>query len=257
VFNKMGGGAYLEQNFNKAYYRFSISRCDDYFYILLICPKPPMHYDPSRHKRQSLRLKGYDYSQAGLYFITICVQNRDLLFGEIVNGEMQLNGAGKMVQSEWEKIPQRSGNVDLHEFIVMPNHFHGVLQIVGAPLVGALAEGLTTQDIEPNDPIIPDNVDSQIEPSSIDDAGRQGIGAPTRGAPTGAILGDIIGVFKSLTTVGYIKGIKNLNWEPFDGKLWQRNFYEHIIRDERAYENISHYIRCNAANWRDDKFYKA
>ena len=97
-----------------------------------------MKYNPDIHKRKTIRLKGYDYSQAGLYFITICVQNRECLFGRIENDEMVLNDAGKMVQHEWEILPERFKNIELHEFIVMPNHFHGILGIVvGATLVVA------------------------------------------------------------------------------------------------------------------------
>ncbi len=96
-----------------------------------------MKYDPAIHKRRSIRLTGYDYSQSGLYFITNCVLNRDLLFGKIENGEMILNAAGRMIQTEWEKLPQRFTNFQLHEFVVMPNHFHGILEIVGATLVVA------------------------------------------------------------------------------------------------------------------------
>jgi hypothetical protein len=97
-----------------------------------------MSYNPEIHKRKSIRLKGYDYAQAGLYFITICVQNRECLFGHIENDEMILNDAGKMVQHEWEILPERFQNMELHEFVVMPNHFHGILEIVvGATLVVA------------------------------------------------------------------------------------------------------------------------
>ena len=84
-------------------------------------------YNPNKHHRKSIRLKGHDYSQAGLYFITICVQDRACLFGKVVNGEMKLNDAGVMVKNEWLKLPQRFPNIQLHEFVVMPNHIHGIL----------------------------------------------------------------------------------------------------------------------------------
>ena len=179
-------------------------------------------YDPNIHHRRSIRLKGYDYAQAGLYFITICVQNRENLFGEIVPNErgdhkgsppqMILNDAGKMIETEWINLKKRYENIELHEFITMPNHFHGILEIV--------------------------------------------VGAATRAAPTAApTVGDMMGAFKSISTVEYIRGVKNLNWRPFNGKLWQRDYYEHIIRDERAYENISNYIVNNPAKWAADKFY--
>ena len=92
-------------------------------------------------RRKSIRLKGYDYSQAGLYFITICCQDRACLFGDVVDGKMILNEAGTMIKTEWLKLPERFKNIELHEYAIMPNHFHGILEIieatVGAPLVGA------------------------------------------------------------------------------------------------------------------------
>jgi hypothetical protein len=106
-----------------------------------------MTNNPSEHHRRSIRMKGYDYSRAGLYFITICVQNRECLFGEIVrtslvdaknmDAKMLLNDAGKMVRSEWIKLQERFTNIALHEYIVMPNHFHAILEIVGATLAVA------------------------------------------------------------------------------------------------------------------------
>jgi len=88
-------------------------------------------YNPKIHHRRSIRLRGYDYSQAGAYFITICTQNRLHLFGEIVNGKMILNGAGKMVEQTWNEIPVFYDGLGVNEYVVMPNHFHGVI-VVGA-----------------------------------------------------------------------------------------------------------------------------
>jgi REP element-mobilizing transposase RayT len=81
------------------------------------------HYNPNIHHRHSIRLKGYDYSQAGFYFITICVHDRECLFGEIEINKMVLNNAGNMVETEWLKIPGRFPNVQLHQYVVMPNHY--------------------------------------------------------------------------------------------------------------------------------------
>lgn len=192
-----------------------------------------MPYDPNKHHRKSIRLKGYDYSKAGLYFITICVQNRKCLFGEIIEGEMILNDPGKMVYNEWIKIAERFTNIHLHEFIVMPNHFHAIMEIVGATLVVA---------------------QNTVDQNGIDDleTGQpQGI-APTTKPKT---VGDIAGGFQSIVTVEYIRGVKQLGWQPFNGKLWQRNYYEHIIRNELSYHRISNYIINNPKNWKDDKFH--
>jgi REP element-mobilizing transposase RayT len=194
-------------------------------------------YDPNIHHRRSIRLKGYDYSQAGLYFITICTQNRECLFGHITNGEMILNDAGKMVETEWLNLKTRFPNIELHEYVVMPNHFHGILEIVGAALVAAQSAQSAL--------VAAQSAQSQTEK---DKGQPQGI-APTK------TVGDMMDAFKSITTVEYIRGVKNSGWQPFDGKLWQRNYYEHIIRNEKSYETISEYILNNPAKWQDDKFY--
>jgi len=100
-----------------------------------------MPYNPHIHHRRSIRLKGYDYAQAGLYFITICCQDRACLFGEITDGLMVCNDAGTMVENEWLKLPTRFTNIQLHEYIVMPNHFHAILEIVWATLDVAPVRG--------------------------------------------------------------------------------------------------------------------
>jgi putative transposase len=197
-------------------------------------------YNPNIHHRKSIRLKGYDYAQAGLYFITICVQNRECLFGNITVGanpcgrpnddknrpEMILNDAGKMIEREWLNLKNRFHNIKLHEYITMPNHFHGILEITVR----------ATPVVTPND----DNKKGQ----------------PLVVAPTDKTVGDMMDAFKSITTVEYIRGVKNLDWKPFNGKLWQRNYYEHIIRNEKSYQTISNYIINNCAKWKEDKFYK-
>ncbi|MCG2753419.1 MAG: hypothetical protein L6301_16415 [Desulfobacteraceae bacterium] len=145
---------------------------------------------------------------------------------------MILNDAGNMVQRQWMALPHRFQNIQLHECIVMPNHFHG---IVGVPLVGTRKDA-PTQDLEmAYDPTTPKN------------------GQPQGGAHI--TLGDIVGAFKCITTHEYIRGVKTENWPQFSQKLWQRNYYEHIIRDEKSYLEISEYIQTNPAKWQDDKYF--
>lgn len=91
-----------------------------------------MQFDPEKHHRQSIRLRGYDYSQTGAYFITICTHERQSVFGDIVDGNMMLNAAGAMVDMVWQEIPQNYPDIALGEYIIMPNHFHGVVKLVGA-----------------------------------------------------------------------------------------------------------------------------
>jgi len=169
-------------------------------------------------RRRSIRLKDYDYSSVGAYFITACTQNRQCLFGEIKNGETISNEAGRMVQSVWDKLPNRFPTTEPDECVVMPNHIHGIIVLVGAPLVGA-----------------------QIEK----DEKRVG----TRPTPT---LGDVIGAFKSITTNEYILGVNGKGWPPFSNRLWQRNYYENIIRNEQALNKIREYIAANPLQWEFD-----
>ncbi len=249
-----------------------------------------MKFNPNIHHRRSIRLKGYDYSQAGLYFITICCQNMAHLFGRIVNDEMELNDAGKMVEEQWLALTERFTNIALHEFIVMPNHFHSILEIVqasllseqnkghniangiaGSPLVGAqdlklnIAKEIVGAPLvgaqnkeQPQEIAQNDKSTQQGQPQGIapTDSTTTPLTMPPLTIPKNKTIGDMMDAYKSITTVEYIRGVKNLGWQPFNKKVWQRDYYEHIIRDERAYINISNYIINNPANWKGDKFYK-
>ena len=197
-----------------------------------------MPYNPQIHHRKSIRLKGYDYAQAGLYFITICCQNHISYFGHIQNGEMILNDAGKMIETEWLNLKNRFPNIQLHEFVTMPNHFHGILEIVGVPLGDAQNINLQNVDAQ-NEMVLNEMVLNGKEK-----------GRPQGHAPT---VGDMMDAFKSITTVEYIRGVKQNDWAPFNRKLWQRNYWEHIIRDENSHQKISDYIINNPQNWEKDK----
>lgn len=161
-----------------------------------------------RHHRRSIRLPGYDYSSDGAYFVTICTKNREQLFGKIEDGEVRLNDVGESVEHVWLGLPKRYQNIETDEYAVMPNHFHGIVWING---VGAPLAGAR---------------------------------AGTRPAPT---LGDVIGGFKSLSTVGYVK--QSIHNPP---KLWQRNYFERVIRDDAELDRIRRYILDNPANWATD-----
>ncbi|GHV15623.1 hypothetical protein AGMMS49938_14300 [Fibrobacterales bacterium] len=175
------------------------------------------------YNRCSIRLSNYDYSQNGLYYITICVQNREYLFGEITNGEMILNDAGQIVETVLNELPQHYSNVQLDAFIVMPNHIHCIIAIVGAGFKPA-----------------------QNETANI---GRTGF----KPAPTGSKsrihgLPEIVRGLKTFSA-RKINALHNTMGE----KLWQLNYYEHIIRDEKSYQTISEYIVNNPANWQNDE----
>lgn len=179
-------------------------------------------YNPKLHHRRSIRLKGYDYSKAGLYFITICVQNRLHLFGHIENAIMHSNDVGLMIGNEWLALCDRYPNIALHEWVIMPNHFHAILEILD---------------------------DVQMSPV-LDDTQNNHKDTPPHKNPT---LGQMLGAFKSITTVEYIKGVKEHNWLPFDNKLWQRNYWENIIRNEYDNERIATYIINNPKKWDEDR----
>lgn len=195
-------------------------------------------YNPDIHHRKSIRLKGYDYSQAGLYFITICCQDRICRFGEIVTDEnsqskMILNDAGNIANECWLEIPEHFRNAKLHEHIVMPNHVHGIIELSG---------DVGVQNIEPEPPHIKVRVQN-IEPLPNDTPQRNKFQKIIPGS-----IGSIIRGYKIGVTV------RTKNIFP-DEKIWQRNFYEHIIRNEKAYQTISNYIVNNPEKWNADKFY--
>jgi REP element-mobilizing transposase RayT len=187
-------------------------------------------FNPEIHDRRSIRLRGYDYTHPGIYFVTICTKDRKCLFGEIRNGQMQLNGAGVMVKSTWDEISTHYPNIRTDTFIVMLNHIHGIMIIVGATPCGCplLEVGQTS---------------GQPLPTS---------GQPQGVAPTGLSLSDGVHRFKTMTTRRYVDGVKRNQWPPFPGKLWQRNYYEHIVRDWVDLHRIRRYILNNPIQWELD-----
>ncbi len=158
-----------------------------------------MSYDPDRHHRRSIRLRDYDYSQAGAYFVTICIYNRECLLGEIDGDGVRLVRSGQIVTETWDKMPLRFALIELDAFVVMPNHVHGIMVI------------------------------SQGAASS---------------APT---LGLIMRAFKSISAVAC-----NRELVRADVPFWQRNYYEHIIRDADDLNRIRQYIADNPARWAED-----
>lgn len=202
--------------------------------------KKYMAYNPNIHHPKSIRLKGYDYSQAGLYFITICVQDRLCLFGDIVDGEMILNDAGRTVEKWYYELENKFSDIRCHEMVVMPNHFHCNIEnvvSVGADLRVCPNYNGQSHRIAPTmgeNPILG-------EPSSL-------------GEHAGSPLHRVVQWFKTMSTNEYIRGVKQMGWQPFNGKLWQRNYWEHIIRDKQSYQRISEYIINNPKNWDIDKF---
>ena len=168
-------------------------------------------YNPEIHHRRSIRLKGYDYAQPGLYFITICTKDRQHLFGSIENGRMIHNRFGEIAHNEWIKTAEIRDNVEILEFVIMPNHMHGIILLEGA-------YGNTPLQAKFQSP-------------------SKTIGAIVRG-------------YKG-TVTKQINVLRQMPGVP----VWQRNYYEHIIRNEISYHRIAEYIINNPLKWQDDRFH--
>ena len=189
-------------------------------------------YNLNKHHRKSIRLKGYDYTKAGLYFITICCQNRVHLFGNVINKQMILNDAGKMIEKWFNELQNKFPDIKCHEMVVMPNHIHFIIENIGS--VGA---------------------DLRVCSNDSNFSKTEKRVSEILGEHAGSPLHRVLQWFKTMSTNEYIRGIKNNNWIPFDGKLWQRNYWEHIIRNDQSYQKISDYIINNPSKWNDDTLF--
>ena len=163
-------------------------------------------YDPNIHHRRSIRLPGYDYTQAGVYFVTVCVQERACLLGRISDSQMQESAAGQMVRTAWAQIPIQYPGVDIGQSIIMPNHVHGIL-------------------------VLTESAQKNVSLS----------------------LPDVLQRWKSWTTTLYRHGVHEQAWPPFPARLWQRNYYERIVRDEDEWRAVQDYIINNPARWQTDE----
>jgi putative transposase len=159
-----------------------------------------MPFNPDRHHRHSIRLRGYDYSQAGAYFVTLCTYGRAHLFGGIADGAVLLNDAGTMVLDWWNALSDRFPCVLLNDYVLMPDHLHGIVVL------------------------------------------QKFAGQPVA-------LGTVIQWFKTMTTNAYIRGVRNGRWQPFEWHVWQRNYYERIVRSDEEMTRIRHYIDTNPQRW--------
>jgi putative transposase len=187
-----------------------------------------MKYDPGKHHRRSIRLKGYDYSQAGAYFVTICTQERDCLFGNVEDGEIWLNEHGQIVQAIWDDLPHHYAGVVLDAFVVMPNHVHAIVVITHNVDVGAgLKPAPTKSGLAKPAPTIP---------------------APAETKPKHHGLPEIIRGFKTFSA-RRINEYRNTPGSP----IWQRSYFEHIIRNEESLNRIREYITNNPLRWDLDR----
>ena len=197
-----------------------------------------MPYNPTLHHRRSIRLKGYDYSQAGMYFVTICCQDRVCHFGKIENGEMMLNEFGKIAIDEWLKTAEIRKTVILHDYIVMPNHFHGIIEITN---MRDDVEALRATPLQETTSL------PVIRPYSRTDVKNEYMSSIS---PKCGELATIVRAFKSAVTK-QINELRNTRGE----KLWQRDYWENIIRNEQSYQYIANYIINNPKKWENDRFF--
>lgn len=201
-----------------------------------------MRYNPDIHHRRSIRLKGYDYSRRGAYFITICAQDRRCLFGEVAIGEMRLNDMGRLLDFTWHDLINHNNNIGLDGYVIMPNHFHGILWIV--------TDGKTGADG------VPVGAGSEPAPTGTPSASAHVTGfpsmTPSETPPTEPRrnhgLPEIIRQLKTFSA----RRINELRQTP-GVAVWQRNYYEHIIRNERELERIREYIIQNPRHWERDR----
>lgn len=184
-----------------------------------------MKYDPNKHHRRSIRLKGYDYTQVGAYYVTIVTHHRECLFDQDV--------LRRVTETHWRKIPQHFPNVVIDEWIVMPNHLHGIIIITDVA---------HKSEIFPPSKLSVNMMENRKDASPLNDD----LGNVTPLPPDS--LGAMIGNFKSVTT-RRINAIRRTQGAP----VWQRNYYEHIVRNEKEMERIREYIVNNPANWESDE----
>ena len=185
-----------------------------------------MYKNSSIHHRRSIRIKGYDYSSSGMYFVTICCKDMLCRFGKISNFEMVFNDFGKIAFDEWQKLSERYSNLILNVFQVMPNHIHGIIVLENAGTQNADIATVTFDSTAANS---------------------------RAGASPAPTIGNIVGAYKSLVANRCLKICKSNNEQMY--KLWQRDYFEHIIRNDAAYKHIAEYIINNPANWKNDKYY--
>ena len=201
----------------------------------------------NKYRIESTRLQNWDYSRVAVYFITICTANRDHFFGMVQNNEMVYSDIGAIVAQEWVKTPEirPDMNLELGEFMVMPNHFHGVIFIGNNEFNGrdAMHRVSTDDNIDPMHRVsTDDNIDAMHRVSTDDNIYKNEFG------PQSKNLSSIIRGFKSAVTVQAKKINPNFGW--------QARFHDHIIRNPKSYDTISQYIIDNPKKWGEDEFHK-
>jgi REP element-mobilizing transposase RayT len=192
-----------------------------------------MAYDPARHRRRSIRLPDYDYAAPGWYFVTVCEHQRRLLFGTVAHGTMHLSAAGRIVQTAWHDLPDHYPHVRLDAFVVMPNHVHGIIGIVDT--------------VNPNDVAEPTAAGSVTVGAGLNPAPTDGTTGGTRNN-TRHGLPEIVRAFKTFSA----RRVNRLRGTP-GAPVWQRNYWERIVRTDRELANVRRYIAENPQCWHRDR----
>lgn len=206
-----------------------------------------MKYIPDKHRRRSIRLRVHDYGSPGVYFVTICSKNRECIFGEIVDGEMRPNDVGETVRACWEEVPAHFPHIRLDGFVVMPNHVHGIIVLKGMPdnQVATCAGADQGDADQEGAACTPANQEGAAccAPTNSNDNSSNSTNKPTPGS-----LSAVIRSFKSAAT----KRINKL-WGCPSGSVWQRNFYERVLRDKNEFLKAKRYIAGNPSKWEADR----
>ncbi len=213
------------------------------------------YYNPHIHHRRSIRLKSYDYSQAGAYFVTILCKGRAHLFGKAEKGKMLMNEAGKMIEKWYMKLEEKFPGIQCEDYIIMPNHIHCIIRIM-PPVKTDPCICLYNLHSAHQNARSPDNSGRQYSNDNDEASRGEHAGSPQtdfREEEKNVSLSRIIQWFKTMSSNEYIRNVKEKNWPVFDAKVWQRNYYEHIIRNNFEYQRIRRYIRNNPKNWKEEK----
>lgn len=224
-----------------------------------------MPHKPIIPIRRTIRIPEYDYTQQGAYFITICTHRKENIFGEIKSGKMKLSPLGEIAYYQWLHLPKRFSNINLDTFVIMPNHIHGIIIIIKnnnpTPRRGEAGENRHGSPPKiPISPVYPEIMFLACEgsPDLSNRVSSQALKSnsfpPTISpSPHGTVPGSISAIiqnYKSLTSRKINTLLRSKN-----NAVWQRNFYEHIIRDETDYDRIVEYIDNNPISWSDDKYF--
>ncbi len=190
------------------------------------------NHNSNKHHRHSLRINKYNYSLPGAYFITICTYRKENILGYMIDGKIELNVLGKITVREWLKTFQIRKNIQLDEYVIMPNHFHGIIILTENDGHNSSCPYKNNQN-----PYKCRGTMHRAHPSTYESFGK----------PIPGSIPTIIRMFKSAVT----REIKRLDY-PFLYSIWQRNYYEHVIRNERELNRIREYIQSNPLRWQYD-----